>query len=236
MNIPKLKRDITNTKIINKEEIISFINSYDNIEELSEYYTLLKKQNKVDMIEVSDIIHCLEKKLSNSYEYKYNKVKDDFDLLGDFYENNIYVIEQFFDEICDNKFDNTSKLCSFLEYCMLRQKNGFQNKIKSQMLFDKICNIYINNEYNFPESLKQIIEKIMIEQKELLDKFSSDDYKENDYLSRTQILSLSNKSNKEYNLTEDDLKLNSKAFIATTIILEGTLVLGLIIGLFYIFK
>ena len=62
------------------------------------------------------------------------------------------------------------------------------------------------------------------------------DYKEDNYLTRTQVLSLSPTTNKGYNLTEDDLKLNTKAFVATTIILEVTLALALIIALIIIFK
>ena len=61
------------------------------------------------------------------------------------------------------------------------------------------------------------------------------DFKEDDYLSRTQVLRLSPNKNNGYNLTEDDLLLNSKAFVATTIILEASLAIALIISFMYYF-
>lgn len=236
MSIPKLKRDITNTKIINKDEVINYINNSNEIDELNRYLNLLLEQNKVDKSEVIDIINCLKNKLnvSNNFDMEYNSVKDDFDKLNEFYESNLFYVENCMKNINDVKCSKV--VINFMRYALNREKEYVQNKKEVQELFDYFINYYKENRDKFSLDLQNVMDKIIFDKESLLNRVSSDDdYIENDYLSRTQVLSLS-PSKKGYNLTDDDLKLNSKAFIATTIVLEASLALGLIIALMFIFN
>lgn len=236
MSIPKLKRDITNTKIINKDEVINYINSSNEIDELNRYLNLLLEQNKVDKSEVIDIINCLKNKLnvSNNFDIEYNNVKDDFDKLNEFYESNLFYVENCMKNINDVKCSRV--VVNFMQYAINREKEYIQNKKEVQELFDYFINYYKDNRDKFSLDMQNVMDKIILDKESLLNRVSNDDdYIENDYLSRTQVLSLG-PSKKGYNLTDDDLKLNSKAFIATTIVLEASLALGLIIALMFIFN
>lgn len=240
MNIPKLLRDETNTKIINKDEVINYIISDTNLEELKIYLSLLETQKKVDKSEVQDIIDVLKNKLynNNNFKYNYDKVCNDFDKLGDFYEENITYIKNYMDEINVGNYINSEIVIKFMEYCINREINGFQNKLYSQKLFDEFISYYKNNSNKYNEVLSNKLNDIILKKESLLNSTDNNsmDYKEDNYLSRTQILSLSPTNNKGYNLTEEDLKLNKSAFIATTIILESSLAIILIILLVLLFN
>ena len=240
MNIPKLKRDTTNTKIINSDEIINYI-TYDNdLNELSLYLKLLLQQTKVNKEEVSEIIKACEIRIDelNSFKNKYNLIKDDFDKLSDFYEENSECLLLYMREVFNKNYSHLDDIVHFFKYCLLRQQNGFQNKLRTQNIFNEFCDYYISNRDRFDQNLRQEFDNLIEEKNKLLDSVdeSAMDYREDNYLTRTQVLSLSPKTNKGYNLTEDDLKLNTKAFVATTIILEVTLALALIIALIIIFR
>ena len=240
MNIPKLKRDATNTKIINSDEIMNYI-TYDNdLNELSLYLKLLLQQTKVNKEEVSEIIKACEIRIDelNSFKNKYNLIKDDFDKLSDFYEENSECLLLYMREVFNKNYSHLDDIVHFFKYCLLRQQNGFQNKLRTQNIFNEFCDYYISNRDRFDQNLRQEFDNLIEEKNKLLDSVdeSAMDYKEDNYLTRTQVLSLSPTTNKGYNLTEDDLKLNTKAFVATTIILEVTLALALIIALIIIFK
>lgn len=235
MSIPKLVRDETKTKIINKNEVISYINNSENYLELKEYLTKLENQNKVDKNELIDIIEAVKNKLltEESIINEYELIKNDFDKLADFYESNIEYIRHC---MYNMNINNIKFVIDFMKYCLLRQQNGFQNKFKSQITYNEFKNYYINNKEKFSEKLQSIFDDILNEENNIINNVNiEDDYKEDNYLTRTQVLSLSH-NNKGYNLTEEDLKLNSKAFVATTIILEATLAIGLIIALIFVFK
>lgn len=240
MNIPKLKRDTTNTKIINSDEIINYI-TYDNdLNELTLYLKLLLQQTKVNKEEVSEIIKACEIRIDelNSFKNKYNLIKDDFDKLNDFYEENSECLLLYIREVFNKNYSHLDDIVHFFKYCLLRQQNGFQNKLRTQNVFNEFCDYYISNRDRFDQNLRHEFDNLIEEKNKLLDSVdeSAMDYKEDNYLTRTQVLSLSPTTNKGYNLTEDDLKLNARAFVATTIILEVTLALALIIALIIIFK
>lgn len=240
MNIPKLLRDETNTKIINREEIINYINNDNNLEEQKVYLSLLEKQEKVNRSEVEEIISALKNKLynNNEFNYKYDLVCNDFDALADFYEENISYIKEYMKEINNGNYINSNIVIKFMEYCINRELNGFQNKLHTQNLFDQFISHYINNINNYNENFKNIMNDIISKKDNLLNSTDNNamDYKEDNYLSRTQVLSLSPSTNKGYNLTEEDLKLNKAAFVATTIILEFSLAAILVVALIILFK
>lgn len=240
MNIPKLLRDETNTKIINREEIINYIDNDNNLEELKVYLSLLEKQEKVNRSEVEEIISVLKNKLynNNEFNYKYDLVCNDFDALADFYEENISYIKEYMKEINNGNYINNNIVIKFMEYCINRELNGFQNKLRTQNLFDQFISHYRNNINNYNENFKNIMNDIISKKDNLLNSTDNNamDYKEDNYLSRTQVLSLSPSTNKGYNLTEEDLKLNKAAFVATTIILEFSLAAILVVALIILFK
>ena len=240
MNIPKLLRDETNTKITNKEEIINYINSDNNLEELKVYLSLLENQQKVDRSEVEEIINSLKNKLynNNEFNYKYELVCNDFNALADFYEENISNIKEYMIEANTGNYTNINIVIKFMEYCINSEINGFQNKLNTQNLFDEFISYYKNNINNYNENFRNIMNDIIYKKNNILNSTDNNamEYKENDYLSRTQVLSLSPISNKGYKLTEEDLKINKAAFVATTIILEFSLVSIFIISLVILFN
>ncbi len=240
MNIPKLLRDETNTKIINREEIINYIDNDNNLEELKVYLSLLEKIEKFYRSEVEEIISVLKNKLynNNEFNYKYDLVCNDFDALADFYEENISYIKEYMKEINNGNYINNNIVIKFMEYCINRELNGFQNKLRTQNLFDQFISHYRNNINNYNENFKNIMNDIISKKDNLLNSTDNNamDYKEDNYLSRTQVLSLSPSTNKGYNLTEEDLKLNKAAFVATTIILEFSLAAILVVALIILFK
>ena len=104
MNIPKLLRDETNTKITNKEEIINYINSDNNLEELKVYLSLLENQQKVDRSEVEEIINVLKNKLynNNEFNYKYDLLSNDFDAFTghtDYSFDNSFIFCIYYDDV-----------------------------------------------------------------------------------------------------------------------------------------
>ena len=98
MNYPKeliIKRDITNTKVENKQEIIEFIDKYYELDILEGYLSSLKIQNKLDPNELIEIIEATEKKVNEIKNYldNYELIKNDESKLVEFYENNYKFIE-----------------------------------------------------------------------------------------------------------------------------------------------
>lgn len=242
MNIPKIKRDITNTTITNKQEIMDFINSYDNIDELRIYLKLIEGQNKVDKSEVKPIIEVVKNRI-NSVTNKYNEydnIKQDFDKLNEFYDNNTDFILSCMRNVNKNNLDSTNVriVIDFLKFCLEKEQNGYQNSLKVQNLFNDYLNYYSNNKDKFSDNIRLVLDEIILKKEDILNSIDNTamDYKEDDYLSRTQVLRLSPNKNNGHNLTEDDLLLNSKAFVATTIILEASLAIALIIALIIVFK
>ena len=98
MNWPKeliIKRDETNTKVANVNQIISFINRCYDEDILAAYLSQLKTQTKLDMSEVSSIIDATEYRINkiNIFLTEYENNKDDEEMLANFYEKNYKFIE-----------------------------------------------------------------------------------------------------------------------------------------------
>lgn len=98
MNWPKeliIKRDETNTKVANINQIISFINRCYDEDILAAYLSQLKTQTKLDMSEVSSIIDATEYRINkiNIFLTEYENNKDDEEMLANFYEKNYKFIE-----------------------------------------------------------------------------------------------------------------------------------------------
>ena len=64
-----IKRDITNTKAENKQEIIEFIDKYYELDILEGYLSSLKIQNKLDPNELIEIIEATENTSYCSYKF-----------------------------------------------------------------------------------------------------------------------------------------------------------------------
>lgn len=102
MNWPKeliIKRDITNTKVANINNIITYINSCYDLEILTNYLSQLKKQTKLNMNEVSNIIEATEYRINkiNIFLEGYENSKNDEETLANFYEKNYKFIEGMID-------------------------------------------------------------------------------------------------------------------------------------------
>ena len=98
MNYPKeliIKRDITNTKVENKNEIIAFIDKYYELDILEGYLSSLKSQTKLDVSELMSIIDATEKRIMviKNYLDNYELIKNDEMKLVEFYEENYKFIE-----------------------------------------------------------------------------------------------------------------------------------------------
>lgn len=98
MNWPKeliIKRDETNTKVANVNQIISFINCCYDEDILTAYLSQLKTQTKLEMSEVSSIIDATEYRINkiNIFLTEYENNKDDEEMLANFYEKNYKFIE-----------------------------------------------------------------------------------------------------------------------------------------------
>jgi len=98
MNYPKeliIKRDITNTKVENKNDIIGFINKYYELDILEGYLFSLKTQTKLNPNELVEIIDATENRILVIKKYldSYDLIKDDELKLVEFYETNYKFIE-----------------------------------------------------------------------------------------------------------------------------------------------
>ena len=98
MNYPKeliIKRDSTNTKVVNKFEIVDFINNYYEINILEGYLFSLKTQDKLEPIELEEIIDATQKRILviKNYLDSYELIKNDELKLVEFYESNFKFIE-----------------------------------------------------------------------------------------------------------------------------------------------
>ncbi len=242
MEIPKIKRDETNTKIINKKEIINFIKYYANETILLKYKNALNNQTKVSANEVKEIIDAIQDRLD--FFKKYNEVSKNYIELNEFYKTNINILNDYFNLIIiSNKLDLQIQtlLINFLNFCISNEENGIQNDLNIQNLFNKFKRVFENKKNNQEFKNEEIefynqVNDLMNRKDNLINKIddSAMDYKENDYLTRTQVLSKSLYNIGKHNLEEPDI--NVRGFIATTIILESSLILTLIVSLIIIFK
>ena len=216
MSVPKIKRDETKTKIINKDDIIKYINYYMEENTLPNYKDALLNQTKVDFDEVKDIIDAIDNRI-NLYN-DYNNSKSNIDTLNNFYKNNINYIKLCFKElfITNNvAIQIENFLTDFLDFCVTNEENNIQNNLEFQNIF----NIY-KNKFDKKEFVPKIyfynkINDIMERKNKQLDKVdaSADDFFELD------------ESGEQYS-----------GFILTSIIMESSLVLALLLSLIMLFK
>jgi len=231
----KLKRDETNTKIINKEEVIKLVGENYHLILLENYLSQLKNQTKVDMSEVEGIIDALEKRIEEikSYNDGLETSKEDTNQLSLFYETNIDFINGIIDiykKDEENLLDKKTMkiLIDFLMFSVNKIKNNEINYRRTQETFEKF---YMDNKYLDDKVYGELLKSIYDEYIYILNKVdqTSMDYKEKDYKT----------INNDYNSNvegSDITGLNSAAFITTAIVLQGTLVLGLIISLLTLVK
>lgn len=131
-----------------------------------------------------------------------------------------------------------NNLVDFLKFCIKRESEGKINSLNTQNNFNKFLNDYKNSKIQENSKYKEILDNIVEAHETIINKKdeSSMDYVEKNYTTAKSLV-LSNQKN-GYNLTEDDniTKLNSAAFITTTIILEATAAISLIFMLLALVK
>lgn len=241
MEIPKIKRDETKTKITNKNEIINFIMYNLNTNNLISYKNALEAQTKISHTEVIDLISIINQKLKLYEAFK--NLNNDYETTLNFFNQNIKTLEKYFNgHIFNSNIDNELKnlFISFLNFSISNEENGLQNNLNIQNLFNKTKMLFENKVYNTDIKLdNEYISKIknIYDRKDtLLNKSdnSAMDYKEDNYLSRTQVLSKTPYNINGHNINDEDLKVSG--FVLTTIILEFSLVGTLITLLVLLFK
>lgn len=251
MNLPKeliIKRDSSRIKLTNKESIIEFINSYDNIDVLEKYLNALKNQQKLKTEEIDELIRVTELRINelelsiNAFFSQYNEIKEDSNELANFYESQIFFLNGIFNDIKQNKANDKkiNIMLNFLRFCVDREKNEqLQNYRATQILFDKFFQDYREGKFVLESKYVEIIETIAQIKFEVINKIddSAMDYAESGYQT-AKTYTLSNNPNKGHALTDEDniTKLGSAAFITTAIVLQATLVLTLILSLLALVK
>lgn len=238
MDIPKIKKD-SNQQILNEFEIVNFIkfNMSDNI--LDNYKKRLieevtKKNNKVN---IESIIKALDLRIN--FKEKYNNVKDNYLELYNLFQENIDFIDECFNILFNDSIslceDIENYLLKYLENLVEKEDHGIQNNLHDYTIFEKFLVNYNNHPnkdiYNKANS---IIKKKM----DLINRTdpNASDYKESNYLSRTQVLSLDPTINPGHSLTEDNPEQKYGGYIFTSIVLQSSLVLSLILSLLMLFK
>lgn len=241
MNWPReliIKRDITNTKVENSKEIILFIETYNNIGILENYLSSLKTQTKLNINEVINIIESTENRINylNEQIETYKIERGNSNDLVEFYETNIYFINKLINDYIETKVIGNSAMeiiIDFLKFCIIREKDNYQNKLQTQNTFNKFYNFYKTNKDNIrDDKYKEILIDIIDARDAILNKKdeSAMEYSEKGY---TKVLST---GQSVINNEVEPTKLGSAAFITTAIVLQSTLVLTLILSLLALVK
>ena len=217
MSVPKLKRDETRTKIINKLEVIKYIKYYMEDSTLVNYKDALINQSKVDYNEVKDIIDEIDKRIDFFKEY--NKIKVYSLTLKEFYKNNLDYFNECFHELF--KTNNVSlsienMLTNFLNYVVTNEENGIQNDLEMQNIFNDYKNKFDNKEFVPKLYFFNKIKDIMERKDKILNKV---DDNANDYV---------------------EIEVNDEStvggYVLTTIILESSIAIILAIILITLFR
>ncbi len=249
MNLPReliIKRDSSRIKITNKENIIEFINSYNDTQVLEKYLHALKNQQKLKTEEIEEIINTTEARINelelntNNFLTQYNEIKEDNNILANFYETQIFYLNGIFNKIKQNMANEKeiNILLKFLRFCVDREKNEqLQNYRGTQILFDDFFKEYREGIFVLDEKYIEIVEKIAKIKFEVINKIddSAMDYAESGYQT-AKTYALTNNPNKGHALTEDITKLSSAAFITTTIVLQATVLITFILSLLALVK
>lgn len=208
----KLDFDI-NGNIINSDSIIRFIKNIEDKNLLISYLNNLMNNPKLEGINTSTILIALKEQIVSL-----SKDENTLEILNKIVDN--IEIGQSIPEAEMNYLTN------FLNICINNEEQGIINKDYLQKLFDRVYNYIINSGNYINEAIKNIIDR----KTALLNKASSEGMSE----SNSYVKSLTPPKARGHALTVDEDPLSFKstaAFVATTIILEGSLVLGLILGL-----
>ena len=172
---------------------------------------------------------------------EFNEIGNDYGKTIQFYNNYFDFINLSFEKLYDNVDLSQSILdfiYKFLDFCISNEENGLINNNKFQLLFNEF-------KYNFESNGIQLSDenynkfKVIVDRKNnIINKIDTDadNYRENDYLSRTQVLNLGSNNNKRHGFTSDEDNNNYGGFIVTSIVLQASLVLSLIISLIILFK
>ena len=216
MNVPKIKRDITKTKIINSDEIITYLKYYMEDFTLPNYKNALLNQEKVSEDEVKPFIDVIDTRINMFNDY--NNIKEDFDKLEVFFSENISYIKGSIKELYSTNsisIATENLITGFLNYLITNEESGIQNNLEFQNIFDTYKKKFDNKEFVPKIYFYNKIKDIMDRKDSLLNKTDQD---ANDYF-------------------EKEIDDNSYGgFIFTSIILESSIVLALIISLIILFK
>lgn len=241
MNWPEeliIKRDTTNTKVDNANDITIFIKNYSNIFVLEQYLLSLKTQTKLKQDEVIPIMEVTEKRINylNEVLDKFKEEKNNSNNLSEFYENNIYFVNTILKNFKESlKLENKSEtiLIEFLRFCIDREKENYQNKLKTQNTFNECYNFYKKVKGIIEDSkIKKELDNIVEARDAVLNKKDENamEYSEKGYLKvSTNGMSILNND-------EDITNVGKAAFITTTIIIEATLAITFIMSLLALVK
>ena len=227
--IPDLLIDDKTNKITNINDIVDFIMYKSNKIILTNYINTLMSQKNVDKVDLEVLFNTTNNMLS--FYDEYDKKKDNFIELDSFFKKYKELIKLCSKRIYDKDLSSSIKeiIITLFNRMITKEEDGIQNDYDLQKIFDDIKKEYIY--YDIEDSFRIKLSDIFNKKDSLINKVdNSDDYK--DY-SNTMILSLNNSIN-GHNLTDENI--NVKGYIFTSIILEGSLAIGLIILLISLFK
>ncbi len=203
--------------IVNKESIISYINDMDNKNLLINYLNAVISDPSLVGVNISDILLAIKERIT-----LIDKNESTFSLLNNIISN-----------IIDGKIVPTSELnylTNFLNVCVKNEEEGIINSVATQRVFDRFYSYASISKNYITEDIKNILaRKDLLNSRAYYDDYN--DYDTSQSKSNVKVLSKTNNNTLGHPLTDDDYHLNKAAFVATTIILEGSLVLALILGL-----
>ena len=214
MSVPKIKRDITNTKITNKDEIINYIKYYMEDDSLLKYKEALYNQTKIDYEEVKTIVNTIDfrRYLSSELEYKKEKVEQ-------IYNINFDYIKKSFRELYktnDIAFSLEKILIDFLDYCVTNEENGIQNNLKFKDVL---------NEFKYRFDSKEYVPRIHFynEEKNIIDRINA-------------LINKTDSAANDYKEKETNENNNYGGFILTSIIIESSIIIAFLLSLFALLK
>ena len=232
MNVPKIMLDETKTRIVNKEEIVKYILFYMDNESLAKCKELFIKQNNLSFEEIKSII--------NAIDYRSYIIDSNIDDEEKFYLDNLDYISECFKEVYNSTNINSrieDLLVKFLKYCIEeKEEKGIQNDYNMQSIFND-CKYNYDLKMIKNENFNNKIKDIMAKKDTILNQTDNNagDYKEDNYLSRTQVLNFAPYKTPGHSLTKDN-EQKYGGFIFTSIILQSSLVLAFILSMIMLFK
>ncbi len=224
MVIPLELRIVMNeakNNIKNKENIIQYIKNTDNKELLEYYLNEILKVSELDFNIIKEILEVLKERI-----IELSKKENTLNIV----RNIINAIKS--DDVVPDSEINFLTL--FLNNCVSREENGIINEGDVQKEFNSFYN-YVKTTGNY---INDSIKNIILRKEASINRV----YIDNDSgHSNEQVRALSLKNNVQngHKLTEEESGLSFRdkaAFISTTIVLEGSIVLALILSLISLVK